>query len=152
MQERIIEIIIYLLEQFQHTPDKDTRKDLSEELFMRGYTENEVNLGFSWVLNHLQSKTTDPDKLNAQDASDHILNDLENFVISPEAYGYLLQLYHLGVLSEPDMEDVISRAYNMGNDQLTLDDIKAMAASLIFNPESGYDENFLFRDGSDTIH
>ena len=151
MKERIIEIIIYLLEQFRQAPDKNTDKDLSKELLSRGYTDNEINLAFSWVSNHLQSKTADS-KINYSLDSDLVLDDLEKLIISPEAYGYLLQLYHLGMLKEYDLEDVIDRALLKGSNHVTLDDVKAVAASLIFNSESGSDDNFFFQGGTDSIH
>lgn len=151
MQERIIEIIIYLLEKFQQRSDKNIDIDLSKELLTRGYTDNEINLAFSWVSNHLQSKTADSKKDYSVD-SDIVFDDLEKLIISPEAYGYLLQLYHLGMLQEYDLEDVIDRVLSKGKSHITLDDVKSVAASLIFSSESGSDDNFFFQSGTDSIH
>jgi len=149
MQERIIEIIIYLLEQFQQKRDKDTKTDLSKELVARGYTDNEINLAFSWVANHMQTQTIESEVNYAMDYGNEIA-DFEKLVITPEAYGYLIQIYHLGMLKEYDIEDVIDRALSQGSNHITLDDVKAVAASLMFDSEPG--SNGFFQGGTDSLH
>lgn len=150
MQERIIEIIIFLLEQFQQKPDKDSRTDLSKDLVSRGYTDHEINLAFSWVTNHLQTRTMENagDYVNADPVEDV---DLEKLIITPEAYGYLIQVYHLGMLKEYDIEDVIDRALSVGSNHITLDDVKKVTASIMFNSEPGSNDMF-FQSGSNSIH
>jgi len=150
MQERIIEIIIFLLEQFQQKPDKDSRTDLSTELGSRGYTDHEINLAFSWVTNHLQTRTMDSHYVyqNVEDGEDV---DLEKLIITPEAYGYLIQVYHLGMLKEYDIEDVIDRALSTGSNHITLDDVKKVTASIMFNSDPGSNDLF-YQSGSNSIH
>ena len=151
MQERIIEIIIYLLEQFQQKPNKDSAIDLSKVLMSRGYTDSEINLAFSWVSNHLQTRTIAHEEDYSFDSEEE-LTDLEKLVITPEAYGYLIQIYQLGMLKDYDIEDVIDKAVSHGaNKHITLDDVKTITASLIFNSEAGSDALF-FKKGPDFIH
>ncbi|KAA3613593.1 MAG: DUF494 family protein [Calditrichaeota bacterium] len=153
MQERIIEIIVYLLEEFQQTPTNENYTDLSKELISRGYTESEINFAFSWIFNHLQKSGEDQLEFNYAPDSIRVLHDLEKLVIAPEAYGYLLQLLHLGMIKEVDMEDVIERALSIGSTHISLEDIKSMAASVIFNPETNPSlEGFFFHQGTNTIH
>jgi len=153
MQERIIEIIVFLLGEFKQTPKADNYNDFSEELISRGYTENEINLAFSWIFNHLHSENKNENEFSYAPDSVRVLHDLEKLVIAPDAYGYLLQLWHLGMLKEYDMEDVIERALAIGSSHISLEDIKSMAAALIFSQESNYGENgFFFNNGTNTIH
>ncbi len=153
MQERIIEIIVYLLGEFQQTPNSEDYTDLSKELLSRGYTENEINLAFSWIFNHMQVKTAPAAEFSYEADSVRVLHDLEKLVIAPEAYGYLLQLWHLGVIKEYEMEDVIERVLSLGNTHISLEDVKTMAASLIFSQESYLGQNgFFFNNGANTIH
>ena len=78
MQERIIEIIIYLLEEFRHQQSDETYHDLSSELISRGYTEHEINYAFSWVFNHLQKKTADSQEhFKYSENSNRVLHDVE---------------------------------------------------------------------------
>ena len=77
---------------------------------------------------------------------------MEKLIITPEAYGYLIQIYQLGMLKEYDIEDVIDRVLSRGKgNHITLDDIKAVAASLIFDSDGGSDTMF-FQNRSDSIH
>ena len=153
MQERIIEIIVYLLGEFKQSPNPGEYTDLSKELLSRGYTENEINLAFSWVFNHMQPKGDSSEEFTYEQDSVRVLHDLEKLVISPEAYGYLLQLWHLGMIKEYEMEDVIERVLSLGNNLVSLEDIKSMAATLIFNQESLLGQKgFFFNNGANTIH
>jgi uncharacterized protein Smg (DUF494 family) len=153
MQERIIEIIVYILGEFQQITKVGKYKDYSKELVSCGYTESEINLAFSWVFNHLQSDKNDEDGFTYEPDSDRVLHDLEKHVIAPEAYGYLLQLWHLGVLKEYELEDVIEKTLSSGSSHISLEDIKTVAASLIFSQESQFGQNgFLFNNGTNTIH
>lgn len=153
MQERIIEIIVYLLEEFQHQSDENYM-DLSKELISRGYSENEINLAFSWVFNHLQvSRSERYDAIRYAEHSTRVLHDLEKMVISAEAYGYLLQLKHLGLLSDFDLEIVIDRSLALGSSSIDVDDIKSIAASLLFGSDSSNSlDGFFFQQVSNTIH
>ncbi|MCB0281257.1 MAG: DUF494 family protein [Calditrichae bacterium] len=155
MQERIIEIIVYLLGEFQHNQIDENYRDLSKELLSRGYTDNEINLAFSWIFNHLQKNNSDTDnEFSYSQGSVRVLHDLEKLVIAPEAYGYLLQLWHLGMIKEYEMEDVIERALAIGSAHISLEDVKSIAASLIFSSESYLSsaDGFFYHNGSNTIH
>jgi uncharacterized protein Smg (DUF494 family) len=154
MQERIIDIIVYLLGQFQKEPARESYTDFSKELISKGYTKNEINLAFSWVFNHLQSEHSgNKQELHYFDEGVRVLHDLEKLVISAEAYGYILQLYHLGLLAESDIEIIIERALALGTMDVTLEDIKSLIASVIFGVETSNSfDGFLFHQGTNTIH
>ncbi len=153
MQERIIEIIVYLLEEFQQKQSNEQYTDLSKELLSRGYTDSEINFAFSWIFNHLQKSGEEKLEFSYEPDSIRVLHDLEKLVIAPEAYGYLLQLLHLGMIKEVDLEDVIEKSLSIGSTHITLEDIKSMAASVIFNPETNPSlDGFFFHQGTNTIH
>lgn len=150
MQERIIEIIIYLLGEFQQISNTGKYIDLSKELVSKGYTESEINLAFSWVFNHMQTETDLSPEFTHQPKSMH---NLEKLVIAPEAYGYLLQIWHLGIIKEYEMEEVIERTLSLGNDTISLDDVKSMAATLIFSQDSYSGKSGYFNNnGANNIH
>jgi len=75
-------------------------------------------------------------------------------VIEPDAFGYLLQMRHLGLLNDFDFEFTIEKALSLGTTTVTIDDIKTIAASLIFNTEPGQNswDGFFFHQGTNTIH
>lgn len=154
MQERIVEIIVYLLGQFQEETSNENYTDFSRELISQGYTRDEINLAFSWIFNHLQGEHAEKSQeLHYFGDGVRILHDLEKLVISAEGYGYVLQLLHLGLLSENDIEIIIERALAMGSMNVTLEDIKSIVASLIFGAETSNSfDGFLLHQGTNTIH
>ncbi len=154
MQERIIEIIVYLMGEFQHQHSEENYVDLSEELRSRGYTENEINIAFSWIFNHLQKEQA-PQKAEFQYSgkSIRVLHELEKLVVSPDAYGYLLQLWQLGILDESGIESAIEKSLSLGTTNITLDDIKSITASMVLGADPGnFYEGFFYQLGSNTIH
>ncbi|HED11051.1 MAG TPA: DUF494 family protein [Caldithrix abyssi] len=154
MQERIIEIIVFVLEEFKTSHTEENYVDISKNLMSRGYTESEINLAFSWIFDHLQRNVSpDEEEFHYQENSIRVLHDLEKMVIEPDAYGYLLQLLQLGLISETDMEDVIEKALSLGSTRVTLEDMKAFTSSLIFNRENPNSlDGFFMHPGTNTIH
>jgi uncharacterized protein Smg (DUF494 family) len=154
MQERLIEIIVFLLGEFTRNENSENYVDLSKELISKGYSENEINLAYSWIFNHLQAGKENPkDAFEYVADSSRLLHDLEKIIISSEAYGYLLQMRHLGLLSDFDLELVIEKAITLGTSDISLDDIKSIAASLVFNSDSNFNfDGYFYHKGSNTIH
>ena len=134
MQERIIEIIVYLLTELQQDWNQKERIDLTSVLQLKGYTDIEINLAFSWIFKHLQKPAVN--RLNNRNSLDQDLNDIpdiEQLVISPDAYGYLIQLIHLGIMKDHEMDIFVERALAFGKDDISVDDLKSIVASIIFD-------------------
>lgn len=137
MQERIIEIIVYLLNELQQECQGCDQSDLTRELLIKGYTDGEINLAFSWIFKHLKSPPLD--RLNMDIDYTEQLEDYPEFdrlVISPDAYGFLLQLIQLGVIKESDIEMFIERAVAYGKDDIGVDELKSIVATIIFGMDN----------------
>lgn len=154
MQERIVEIIIYLLEEFRHQQSEENYHDLSSELISRGYTENEINFAFSWVFNHLQSKNANStEQFEYSEHSNRVLHDVERLIISPEAYGYLLQLKYLGLISDFELENIVERVLSIGSSTVSLEEIKTITASMLLGTDTNNSwDGVFFHPGTNTIH
>jgi uncharacterized protein Smg (DUF494 family) len=137
MQERILEIIVYLLNELQQDRKGKDKIDLTRELLFKGYTEIEVNLAFSWIFNYLKNPVQDRGNQGI-DYNDQLTDypEFERLVISPDAYGFLLQLIQLGVIKESDIEMFVERAIAYGKDDLNVDDLKAIVATILFGLDS----------------
>ena len=70
-------------------------------------------------------------KMLSQDLND--IPDIEQLVISPDAYGYLVQLIHLGIMKDHEMDIFVERALAFGKDDISVDDLKSIVASIIFD-------------------
>ncbi len=155
LQERLIEIIVYLLQELKRSQVKGNYSNISKKLASRGYTENEINFAFSWVFNHFQENRHAQDEaLEYSSRSSRVLHEVEKMVIQPEAHGYLLQLRQLGLLDDYEFELVIEKALTLGTSAITIDDIKSIAGSVIFGSDfnnQGNWDGFYYPFGSNSI-
>jgi uncharacterized protein Smg (DUF494 family) len=137
MQERIIEILVYLLSELNRDRAYKNKVSLTNTLTMKGYTETEINLAFAWIFNHLRRPMTGKgdQEYSFSDDMDHIA-DADQLIISPEAYGYLLHLLDLGIMKDNDVEMFVERALAYGKDAINVDDLKSIVATIIFGMEN----------------
>lgn len=142
MNERVVEILVYIMKEIKATDQRIGKLDiLSKELEQKGYTENEISSAFSWLFDRIKDnfdelvKNTGP----TLPYSFRVLHEVEKMIIIPEAYGYLIQLRELGLLDETELEQIIEHALMLGTSRVTLEDMKAIVASSLFNPEGFYD-------------
>ena len=152
MNERVVEILIYLMTEIHENQEGMEQIDgISNDLKQQGYTENEINTAFSWLFERIKSDTEQIFKYekNIKVNSFRALHDIEKIVITPKAYGYILQLQHLNLLDGSDVEQVIERAMMLGSSLVNIDDIKSIVASIFFNSDNP-GHNFLGKSILDT--
>jgi len=137
--ERVIEIIVYLLTELKGS------KQLSEvdvqKLTKLGYTQNEINTAFSWVYSKIHSGEKIFSDSGTAARSHRMLHEVEKNVIEPEAYGYLIQLRELGLISEMDLETVIDKIMASGYMKVNKDDIKFFLAGYLLDIEDAENKN-----------
>jgi uncharacterized protein Smg (DUF494 family) len=129
--EKVLEIIVFLLAELKKN------KQLSEvdlkQLEKQGYTENEINTAFSWVY----SKIYTGDKIFADEdnniKSNRFLHEVEQNIISSEAYGYLIQLKELGLLNNMDVDLIIDKLMVTSYNKVDLVDMKYMIAAYLLD-------------------
>lgn len=153
MQERIVEILIFVLNEVRKTNKSVGEIDLSE-LEQQGYTQAEISTAFSWLSNHLSTGRESWSEIAIRPrGSFRMLHRAEQFIISPEAYGYLIQLRELRIISEQEMEMVIERAMLSGFERLSATEMQAIVASVLFDGESSESQSgrTMF-NSSDTVN
>jgi len=137
MQERIIEILVYLLNELNREHIQKNKLSLTNTLTMKGYTETEINLAFAWIFNHLKRPISGKGdhEHSISDEMDQFA-DADQLIISPEAYGYLLHLLDLGIMKDNEVEMFVERALAYGKDAINVDDLKSIVATIIFGMEN----------------
>ncbi|TKJ41528.1 hypothetical protein CEE37_02905 [candidate division LCP-89 bacterium B3_LCP] len=132
-----MEILVLLMDEFGD--DKwqfDHMDQVSEDLIQRGYTEQEINTAFYWLYNRFGwEDATPPYSLHIDDAtgsSYRVLHPQEQRLITPESYGFLLQLSYLKLISPRDIEEVIERVAMLDLKSATVDEIKPIIQSILF--------------------
>jgi uncharacterized protein Smg (DUF494 family) len=152
MQERIVEIIVYLIHEMQ--TDKRLGEIDLRTLSDRGYTQNEISTAFSWLFDkiHLGDNIL-VDGNRSQPHSHRVLHDSERAIIAPQAYGYLLELRELRLLDDMDIELAIDRIMMAGFGSVGIDEMKSVIASIIFDyDDSNRIGSRLMLNSKDTIH
>jgi uncharacterized protein Smg (DUF494 family) len=151
MHEKIVEIIVYLMTELRsnHPISETTVRDLSNQ----GYTPTEISAAFSWLADKASLQEHEREVVEAHPHSVRLLHEFEQMFISPEVYGYLLQLYQLSVVSHDQMEMIIERCMMSGMQPVDMDMAKSIVASLLFT-STMFDTpgQRLFLHASDTIH
>lgn len=137
MPERIIEIIVYALQRFQQDKRNDIKLDLTSELSSQGYTDSEINLSFSWIYNHLKNNSSDKKHLLDTELIDDMeFSNSENPVLTDEAYGYLIQMIQLGILSEYQVDQIMEKALVSGEEYINIDKIKSYIVNIMFDTDN----------------
>jgi uncharacterized protein Smg (DUF494 family) len=152
MQERIVEIIVYLIHEMQ--TDKRLGEIDLRALSERGYTQNEISTAFSWLFDkiHLGDNILARGG-RSQPHSHRVLHDSERTVITPQGYGYLLELRELRLLDDMDIELAIDRIMMAGFGSVGIDEMKSVIASIIFDyDDSNRIGSRLMLNSKDTIH
>jgi uncharacterized protein Smg (DUF494 family) len=137
MNERVVEILIYLMQEIRHNrKNVDQMDGLSKDLIRQGYTENEINAAFSWLFERIKSDTEEI-IVNEEAGSDsyRVLSDVEKLIVSPEAFGYTIQLRQLRLIDQTEFEQIIERAMMLGASSIGIEDVKSIVASLFFNSD-----------------
>jgi len=151
LYEKIIEIIVFLLTELKNNKElSDVDMDKLEKL---GYTPNEINTAFSWVY----SKIYAGEKIFADDKkhtkSQRFLHDVEQNIITPEAYGYLIQLNELGLINNTDIDLIIDRVMVSSYSKVELEDMKILIASYLLDIDDMNDSNRrMMVNTNDTVH
>lgn len=150
MYERVVEIILFLMDELR------SKKHLNEVdvslLSRNGYTQSEISTAFSWLFDRIavgREVLPQPEEGH----SFRILHDIERMVITPEAFGYLLQFHHLGLLRNADLEVVIEKLMAAGFASIGLPEMKSFVAGHLFDGEQGGGSGItLPPDINDTVH
>lgn len=147
MNERVVEILIFIMNEIRKN-SKTTQKLelLSKDLIRKGYTEGEISSAFSWLLDRLRTEAEEivPNQGSTFKDSFRLLHEIENSVISTEAYGYVIQLKELGLINELDVEQILERAMMLGTSKVDADDIKSIVASMLNNYDGFGDGAYFF--------
>jgi len=156
---RVIDIIVYLMQQLNQKEKGLSQLDkLTEDLQNQGYTDSEINAAFYWLLERLRLQLSQlvRSRKGLPKKSSRILHTTENILFSRTGYGYLIQLYQLGLINDEQREQIIQRALTSGLGEIGEFEVKALAARLLLNDEEGEIDPgrvFLLDESTDgTVH
>jgi len=150
--ERIIEIIVYVITELRQ--NKNFTEIDVKELQKRGYSNIEISTAFSWLVDRIEiSQQLFTQEKQSQASSFRVLHEAEKDLFTQEAWGELIQLNSLGIVTNEHIEMIIDRAILSGFRRVDNNLLKSFVAMVIFNV---FDDNQtgsrLMLHGNDTIH
>ncbi|MFZ1948054.1 MAG: DUF494 family protein [bacterium] len=142
MDERLVEIIVAIVDRLVDRGNgQDTVEGITRSLMVEGYNAQEINTAFMWLYHTVDESFFEEGKIVLNERSPgavRVLNDFERTMITPEAYGYVLQLGQLGLLDNLQIEEALDRAMYMCADMVELNDVKQVVPSIILEGIPGY--------------
>ncbi len=152
MQEKIVEILVYLIGELRNNiPINDI--DLSV-LSKKGYSTTEISTAFNWLFEKIaDGENIITDTAPSSPHSHRVLHDVERAVINAEAYGYMIQLRELGLITDMDIEVLIDRIMMSGYGSVELNEVKTMVAQLMAESDDSFNTGSrTMLGGKDTIN
>jgi len=159
MKENVIDVLLYLFENYIDTedtnkPDKDT---LELELERVGFQQLEVNKAFDWLesMTVLPEGVVEPHRTSPRPL--RVYSEQEQERLDTEARGYLLFLEQVDVLDSVTREIVIERVMALDDDEIELEQLKWIVLMVLFyqpGREVAYAwmEDLVFEDLDAVIH
>ena len=131
MDQRLVEILMYVIGEIRsQRVELEEVETMSDDLLQRGFTPREVATALSFFIERFQKRVEhrEPDDVQLPH-SQRVLHRIEKLFLNPKAYGYLLQLQHLGVLDARDIEMILEQILMVGHSRVTEDEVKLIVAS-----------------------
>ncbi len=134
MGERILEIVIYFMRHLEENNGRlDGLKQMAEDLRSQGFTDNEINSAYLWVLEQFYQPefVVEGKKTNYSGSYHRILSDYERDHFTTNGYGTLIQMRKLGVIDDNQIEMIIERAILGPNGKLGAAAVRNLAWSFL---------------------
>ncbi len=153
MQERLIEIIIFVMSMV-----KFTKKSLPEidykALENLGYSQSEISAALNWIINGVEYR----DKFNiantpSNEAPFRILTDIEKEIFNHDALHELNNYVSLGIINNEQMDFIIERLDSVGIQNIDSDLLKSIIAAIVFSQNiSNFNNKDIILSGLETIN
>jgi Smg protein len=131
LKERVLAIVSIIAQYVMDERQLPAGSDIVEELLASGYEAEEIDAAFHWM-ESLSLRRVERPAQPMSIPSQRIFTDEECQVLSREARGFMVQLRQLGILDDETQEDIIQKALNMAEDELTLKEVKTLTALSLF--------------------
>jgi uncharacterized protein Smg (DUF494 family) len=151
MQEKIVELIVFLMREIRQTHDI-SKVDVSK-LKDNGYSQSEISTALSWIYDKMNMREPLKNVKGRRARSYRIFHEAERQILTKEARGFLVEMYELGLIDHDDMENIIERSLMSGLNIIGRDEIKSVAAGVLFEHNSpGKPGSRIMLNSSDTIN
>ena len=132
MRERVLAIVTIIAQYVMTDRQQLTESEIVEELMAEGFDAEEIDAAFRWMED--LSQQSRPQQDQPFDVPTHrVFTIEETWGLSAEARGFLVRLRTLGILDDEAEEEIIERSLQVAEDEVSLRDIKALTALVLFS-------------------
>lgn len=131
MRERVLAIVNLIAQYFLDEREVISETDLVEELMAVGFEAEEIDAAFSWMESQTFSDL-ECRELTAPPATHRVFSREEMLFLEPEARGFLTRLRGMGMLDDEAHEEVMQKAMQLDEDEVTLKEIKSITVLVLF--------------------
>lgn len=107
----------------------ETETEIVESLMDQGYSLEEINSAFDWLFSLVTKGMTK--KRIKPTASKRILHHLERLKLNSQAYGLLIKMQELELITPTQQEEIIEHALTSG-EEVGPEEIKRVAGQVVF--------------------
>jgi len=132
LRERVLAIVTILARYFLEERNLISESELVEELLSVGFDEEEIDAAFNWMQGLSPVSDSPVQQKPLTSYAQRIFSSDERRLLSDEARGFLIRLRTLGILDDETQEEIIERAFQMEEEDLSLKEIKVMTALSLF--------------------
>lgn len=130
MRDRVLAIVT-LLTQLMEVRDLLNEDDLIGELLAVGFDAEEIDAAFRWIESAAIASRL-PTATHLAASTNRVFSAEEVRLLSPDARGFLLRLRAMGILDDELHEEVIDRAVQMAEEEVSLQELKTVIALTLF--------------------
>lgn len=126
MQNSLVDLIVYLARRIRLG---EVLSEIADESLNK-YDKAEISAAYSWLIQQYpQQKLV---LVEPQAPYHRVLHFAERMLISPEAYGYLLELVSIGILDHQSMENIIEKVMFQSSERIGIERVKKLVEMHLF--------------------
>lgn len=146
MRSNLVDLIVLLA---RHLRMGENLADIKDDS-LKKYDKSEISAAYSWILQ--QYPSVKKEGIPNPKAYHRVLHFAERLLISPEAYGYLLELVNIGLIDSKALEGIIERVMFHSSDRIGIDKIKRIVATTLFELDANTRNQSTFLRGNESVN
>ena len=146
MKENVLDVLMYLFENYMYDEPDDTpdRVSLEGTLQEAGFTSGEISKAFNW-LDALAEQRDAPQLADDTNKPVRVFSPVELNRLDTESQGFLMYLEHAGVLNADCRELVLDRLLALDDEEVTIEEVKWVILMVLFN-QPGQEANYAWME------
>ena len=139
----MLDLLIYLFENYISTKPKLNMNDITLELEQAGFNDKDISSAFDWF-NHLEKINSGSELTNEK--SLRVLSQKEYEKISSEAFTFLTFLLNAKILNSTEFEVILDQIMILNQKSINIDEMRWIVMMTLW--KSGKENSYLFVEDS----